>query len=174
MPTSLQRMYVEVPQTYELLNHLLTFWLDIRWRKQAARIVASSGGTHWLDFGIGTGEMACSLHRLANNDSQILAFDFSFSMMQKAIEKQEAQDINFALAEATRIPLKDESIDAITISFAARNVDSSGKGNLLKCFQEFRRILKPEGILVILESSQPRHRLVRSLYHLYIKQTVIQ
>lgn len=172
MPASLQRMYVEVPETYEFLNHLLTFWQDIRWRKQAAKLATASGGKVWLDFGIGTGEMACQMKRLAGGDTKVLALDFSFSMMQEALAKPEAQGIHFALAEATRIPIKDSSVDSITISFAARNVDSSGKGNLLKCFEEFRRILKSGGTLVILESSQPRHRIVRYIYHLYVKLTV--
>ena len=165
-------MYVEVPETYEFLNHLLTFWQDIRWRKKAAQLAASSGGRVWLDFGIGTGEMACQLKRLAAAETKVLALDFSFPMMQEALAKPEAQNIHFALAEATRIPLKDNSVDAITISFAARNVDSSGNGNLLKCFEEFCRILNPGGTLVILESSQPRYRLIQYFYHLYVKMTV--
>ncbi len=172
MPASLQGMYVEVPQTYEFLNHLLTFWQDIRWRKKAASMAVSSGGTHWLDFGIGTGEMACNLFRLAGHDTRVLAFDFSLPMMHEASKKPEAQNLEFALAEATRIPLTDNSVDAITISFAARNVDSSGKGNLLDCFGEFHRILKPGGTLVILESSQPRYQIIRWFFHLYIRLIV--
>jgi len=172
MAKSLQRIYVEVPETYEFLNHLLTFWQDIRWRKNAAELATNSGGEVWLDFGIGTGEMAANLSRLASSNTKVLAFDFSLPMMQMALEKPEAKSINFGLAEATRIPLKTNSVDAITISFAARNIDSSGKGNLLKCFSEFYRILQPGGRLVILESSQPRYKIIRYFYHLYVKLTV--
>ncbi len=165
-------MYTEVPPTYEFLNHLLTFGMDILWRRQAAKMAVASGGTCWLDVGIGTGEMAASLYRLAPEGTQVVATDFSLPMMQKATEKPKLKGINFALAEATHLPIADNSIDAITLSFASRNIDSSGKGNILKCFEEFHRILKPKGVFVNLETSQPRHRLIRIMFHLYVKLTV--
>ena len=165
-------MYTEVPPTYEFLNHLLTFGLDIFWRRRAARIATASGGTRWLDVGIGTGEMAASLYRLAPESGQVIATDFSLPMMQKAMEKPKLKGINLALAEATHLPFADNSIDAIALSFASRNINSSGKGNLLKCFEEFHRILKPRGVFVNLETSQPKHRLIRNMFHLYVKLTV--
>ncbi len=165
-------MYTDVPPTYEFLNHLLTLEQDILWRKKAARMAAATKGAHWLDVGIGTGEMAANLQRLAPMDTQVIALDFSLPMMREAMKKPIANRISFTLAEATRIPFADNSIDAITLSFAARNIDSSGKGNLLKCFQEVHRVLKPRGVFVNLETSQPKHWLIRSLFHSYVKLTV--
>ena len=172
MARSLQKMYTGVPRTYEFLNHLLTLGQDILWRKKAAGMAAATGGTHWLDVGIGTGEMAYNLQRLAPEDTQVIALDFSLPMMREAMKKPIAKKVSFTLAEATRIPFADNSIDAITLSFAARNIDSSGNGNLLKCFQEFHRVLKPGGVFVNLETSQPRQWLVRSMFHFYVKLTV--
>jgi len=172
MSRSFQKIYTGVPRTYEFLNHLLTLGQDIFWRKRAARMAAATGGTHWLDVGIGTGEMAANLRRLAPENTQVIALDFSLPMMREAMKKPIAKKVSFALAEATRIPFADNSIDAITLSFAARNIDSSGKGNLLKCFQEFHRVLKPGGIFVNLETSQPKHWLIRSMFHSYVKLTV--
>ncbi len=172
MPKSLQKMYIGVPPTYECLNHFLTFGLDILWRRKAAQIATASGGTCWLDVGIGTGEMAFNLCRLAPENTQVVALDFSLPMMREAMQKRQSSQINFTLGEATQLPFADNSIDAITISFAARNIDSSGRGQLLKCLQEFYRILKPGSVLVILESSHPRHKPIRILHHLYIGFTV--
>lgn len=172
MPGNLQKIYTEVPETYEFLNHLLTFWLDILWRRKAARIATASGGKRWLDVGIGTGEMAANLHRLASDDTRVIAIDFSLPMMREAMGKAEAKGIIFILAEAAHLPFGNNSFDAITISFASRNIDSSGKGNLLKCFEEFHRILKPGGILVNLETSQPKHKPIRRLFHLYVELAV--
>ncbi|MFO8101549.1 MAG: ubiquinone/menaquinone biosynthesis methyltransferase [Dehalococcoidia bacterium] len=172
MPTHLQKVYTEVPPTYEFLNHLLTLGLDINWRKKAARMAAIAKGTHWLDVGIGTGEMAANLHLLAPESTQVIALDFSLPMMRRALEKPEAKGINFILAEAVRLPFQDGSFDAITFSFACRNVDSSGKGNITRCYEELYRILKSGGILVNLETSQPKHKFIRRLFHLYVELAV--
>lgn len=171
MTSPIQRMYTEVPRTYEILNHLLTLGQDIRWRRQAARVAAAAGGVRWLDAGTGTGEMAANLRHLASDDTRIVACDFSLPMMQKARDKPET-GFDFALGEATRLPLASDSFDAITLSFAARNIDSSGRGNLLKCFAEFQRILKPGGRFVNLETSQPKNRSIRGIYHFYVKLAV--
>jgi len=165
-------MYTEVPLTYEFINHILTFGLDIRWRKKAARIVAQFGGTQWLDIGIGTGDMAMNLCRLAPVGTEVSALDFSLPMIQEAVRKRLAKDMNPVLGEGTGLPFKDNTFDAVTISFASRNIDSSGEGNLLECLAETHRILKPGGVFVNLETSQPRHRFIRWFFHLYVKLTV--
>ena len=121
MPKSLQKIYTEVPPTYEFLNHLLTLGQDIIWRRKAAKIAAAVGGANWLDVGIGTGEMAANLTRLAGEYTQITSGDFSLPMIQKAREKPELSQINFTLAEATHLPFGDNSFNAITLSFAANS-----------------------------------------------------
>jgi len=165
-------MYTEVPRTYELLNHLLTLGQDTRWRSLAAKLATSSGGEHWLDVGVGTGEMTLNLYRLAGPHTRIVSTDFSLPMMSEARRKPEAKNISFTLAEATRLPFHEDSFDVITLSFAARNIDSSGRGNLLRCFAEFHRILRPGGRVVNLETSQPRNRLIRGVFHIYVKLLV--
>ena len=171
MKNRIQSVFSEVPQTYELLNHTLTLGQDILWRKRAAKTVATGGGTLWLDVCSGTGESAVYLSRHAKNGVKIVSADFSLPMMQKAIAKPELKKASFTLAEVTHLPFRDNSFDAIIISFATRNINT-GKTNLTKAFQEFHRILKPGGIFVNLETSQPRSSLIRRLFHLYVKLTV--
>jgi len=137
-------MFTEVPQTYRLLNHLLTLGQDIFWRRRAAKIAASGGGTRWLDACSDTGEMAAYLSHLATDGTSIVAADFSLSMMSKAMEKPEAKHIAFTLADVSRLPFRDNSFDVITISLATRNLNIS-QDNLLKCLREFHRVLKPSG-----------------------------
>lgn len=72
-----QTVFADVPQTYELLNHTLTLGQDILWRKNAAKTVASEGGTLWLDICSGTGESAAYLSHKAKEDAHIVAADFS-------------------------------------------------------------------------------------------------
>ena len=70
MSQPIQKMFTEVPQTYRLLNHLLTLGQDIVWRRRAAEIAASGGGTRWLDACGGTGEMAVCLSHLATDGTE--------------------------------------------------------------------------------------------------------
>ena len=68
MSQPIRKMFTEVPQTYRLLNHLLTLGQDTIWRRRAARIAASGGGTRWLDACGGTGEMAVCLSVMPQNE----------------------------------------------------------------------------------------------------------
>ncbi|MEW6716860.1 MAG: ubiquinone/menaquinone biosynthesis methyltransferase [Chloroflexota bacterium] len=171
MSQPIQKMFTEVPQTYWLLNHLLTLGQDTIWRRRAARIAASGGGTRWLDACGGTGEMATCLSHLATDGTSIIVADFSLPMMSKAMEKPEAEHIAFSLSDVSRLPFRDSSFDAITISFATRNLNIS-KDNLFKCLREFHRVLKPGGRFVNLETSQPRFAPIRWVFHLYVKLSV--
>ncbi len=171
MSNSIQKIYTKVPRTYEFLNHLLTFGQDIIWRKKAARIAASAGGTRWLDACGGTGETAGYLSELSTDSTSIVIADFSLPMMHEATKKPNLKRIQFVLSDVGRLPFQDDSFDAITISFATRNINTS-RANLLKCLREFHRVLKPGGVFVNLETSQPRSRLIRRLFHLYVKLTV--
>ena len=171
MSQPIQKMFTEVPQTYRLLNHLLTLGQDIVWRRRAAEIAASGGGTRWLDACGGTGEMATCLSHLATDGTSIVVADFSPPMMSKAMEKPEAKGIAFTLADVSRLPFRDNSFDAITISLATRNLNIS-QDNLLKCLREFHRVLKPGGRFVNLETSQPGFAPIRWMFHFYVRVTV--
>ncbi|MBM3133522.1 MAG: ubiquinone/menaquinone biosynthesis methyltransferase, partial [Chloroflexi bacterium] len=170
MTTPIRDIFTEVPRTYEFLNHSLTFGQDILWRKEVARIVAGGGGKLWLDACSGTGELTVHLSKRASPDAVIITADFSVPMMRKALSRPEAGRVSFTIADVTRLPFRNESFDAITLSFATRNIESAG--NLDTCLAEFHRVLKPGGRFVMLETSQPKHRPVRWLFHLYVKMTV--
>lgn len=171
MSQPIQKMFTEVPQTYRLLNHFLTFGQDTIWRRRAAEIAVAGGGTRWLDACGGTGEMAVCLSHLATDATSIIVADFSLPMMSKAIKKPEAKRVAFTLADVSRLPFQDNCFHAITISFATRNINLT-KDNLLKCLREFHRVLKPGGRFVNLETSQPRFAPIRWMFHLYVKATV--
>ena len=162
----LKKVFSEVPETYEQINHVLTLGLDILWRRQAARIAAASGGTHWADMCTGTGEMACYLSRLAASGTVIHAVDFSIPMMAKAMKKPEARNIDFVVSDVKALPFPDESLDLITISFATRNINLSS-AVLTQTFAEFFRVLKPGGKLGILEFSKPNSKIIRLVFGLY-------
>ena len=171
MSKFIQKLFTEVPHTYKLLNHLLTFGQDIVWRRRAARIAAASGGTLWLDACSGTGDMATCLSQVVKNGTYIVAVDFSLPMMSKAVKSSKVKLVAFTLADVSRLPFQDNCFDGIIISFATRNINLT-KDNLLKCLQEFYRVLKPDGQFVNLDTSQPKFAPIRWMFHLYIKAAV--
>lgn len=164
----LRNIFSEVPETYEFVNHVLTFGLDILWRKRAAKIAVNSGGDRWIDVCTGTGEMASYLCRFAKNGTKVYAADFSLPMLRKAKEKPEGGCIKFLLSDVENLPFPDYTFDLITISFATRNINRN-QNTLIRTFKEFHRILKVNGSFVNLETSQPPFSIIRRIFHKYVK-----
>jgi demethylmenaquinone methyltransferase/2-methoxy-6-polyprenyl-1,4-benzoquinol methylase len=169
MKTPVQKIFDEVAPTYELVNRVLTLGLDRRWRKKAAR-AAENGGGLWLDVCTGTGEMAQCLARLAPLGTKVIALDFSPVMLRTASRKPKARAA-FVRADVKSLPFASDGFDLVTISFATRNVNLS-RDLLHSTFQELRRVLKPGGQFVNLETSQPRSACVRKAFHLYVRAVV--
>jgi len=157
-----------VSATYERVNHVLTLGLDLLWRRRAAARAAAAGGDQWADMCTGTGETAACLCRLAPDGTTVHAVDLSLPMMEEAMKKPEARRINFVVSDVKSLEFPDDSFDAITISFATRNINLN-KDTLTRTLAEFCRVLKPGGRFVNLETSQPSSPLIRRLFHLYIK-----
>jgi len=166
-----QKIYAEVAETYEVINHILTFGLDILWRKKTAKMAARLGGTLWLDVCSGTGEMAQSLSKCASEEVQIFAVDFSASMLVKAKHKNHRSNLLFSIAEAGALPFPEGSFDLLTLSFATRNLNL--RRDILEFYlKEFFRVLRPGGYFFNLETSQPSLGLIRQIFHSYIRLIV--
>lgn len=164
----IQDIFSKVPQTYEFLNRILTFGLDKKWRLRAARIAALNGGKAWLDVCCGTGQMALCLSELAKEETTVVALDFSFPMLKEGFKKRGFQKVSFCIGNAANLPFPENSFDLVTISFATRNINTA-RGNLLRCLKEFRRVLKPGGRFINLETSQPASYFIRRFFHLYAR-----
>lgn len=168
MAKGVQEIFSKVPRTYELVNHILTLWSDVRWRKGASSFAARQGGARWLDVCTGTGEMVANLAKNAKDGTAVFGADFSTYMISEARKKPEAGSINFTICDITNLPFRDDTFDLITISFATRNINKN-RGALIKRLGEFQRVIKPGGRFVNLETSQPGSRILRRLFHLYIR-----
>ncbi len=171
MIKGIRKIFSEVADNYEMVNHILTLGLDIHWRHQAAREAVETGGTVWLDVCSGTGEMARYLSRLANSQVKIISLDFCYPMIARAREKNKKGNIDFIEAEAKRLPFPDNCLDLITISFATRNI-TPNKEYLIDHLREFKRVLRKGGRFINLETSQPSLKLIQQLFRFYIKITV--
>jgi demethylmenaquinone methyltransferase/2-methoxy-6-polyprenyl-1,4-benzoquinol methylase len=171
MPNTIRQLFARVPRTYERINHILTFGLDILWRRRAAREAVRGGGDRWIDLCSGTGEMAVYLSRYARNGTRVYAVDFSSPMLRQAKSKSAGEAIRFCMSEIKTLPFPEKTFDLITLSFATRNINT-GREDLMRGFREFHRVLKPGGRFINLETSQPSNSFIRQIFHLYVRTFV--
>jgi demethylmenaquinone methyltransferase/2-methoxy-6-polyprenyl-1,4-benzoquinol methylase len=171
MSKGVLKVFSEVAHQYELVNHVLTFGLDIPWRRRAAQIAAFGGGTLWLEVCSGTGEMASNLTKYASPETKIVVSDFSLSMLSRAKEKHELKGTTIFLADSMELPFPDDTFDLVIISFATRNITPT-RNRLITFLSEFQRILKPGGRFINLETSQPTQTPLRIAFRFYTKQIV--
>ncbi|TVR41808.1 MAG: ubiquinone/menaquinone biosynthesis methyltransferase [Bacteroidia bacterium] len=167
----LQKMFTAVPPSYDLINRLITFRFDERWRNKAAAVMLQDKPGQVLDLCTGSGDLAMHLHKRATSDTAIYALDYSEPMLELARQKagkRGAQRINFLLEDAAAMPFENDYFDVIGIAFAFRNLTFRNPDKCL-FLNEILRILKPGGKFVIVETSQPSNMLLQRLFHFYMR-----
>jgi demethylmenaquinone methyltransferase / 2-methoxy-6-polyprenyl-1,4-benzoquinol methylase len=167
----LLKMFTEVPPSYDLLNRLLTFRMDERWRKHAATECLKNNPGHVLDLCCGTGDLALRLKATADPNTKISALDYSLPMLERAGQKAlkiKLTDIRFKHGDVAAMPFSDKHFDAIGIAFAFRNLTYHNPDRE-KFLHEILRVLKPGGRFVIIETSQPKNKLLRAAFHAYLR-----
>jgi demethylmenaquinone methyltransferase / 2-methoxy-6-polyprenyl-1,4-benzoquinol methylase len=170
-PERIAGMFDAIAPRYDLLNHLLSGGIDRTWRTRAIRSLALTGSERILDLCTGTGDLAMAASRAKPGAASVVGVDFAGAMLRVADEKLrragERQRITLVRGDATRIPLADSSVDAVTIAFGIRNVE-----NVPAACAEMHRVLKPAGRLAILEFAVPTLPGWRSLYGWYVKHVL--
>ncbi len=154
-----REMFARISPRYDLLNHLLSGYIDTRWRRKVVKKLKPmvAPNARLLDVACGTGDL--SIEFFEQTRAHITGLDFCRPMLELAQRK--TRDITFVEGDALRLPFADESFDAITIGFGLRNLASVESG-----LRELKRALKPNGWLAILEFSQPSGPL-RGLVNFY-------
>jgi len=168
----LYSIFTSVPGRYDLINRIFTWGLDERWRRKAARACLESKPARELDLCCGTGDLAIWLARLSDPSTSVYALDYSLPMLTKAIDKEKKartkQKIAFVHGDVASLPFPDNFFDSAGIAFAFRNL--TYKNPLTKKYlREIVRVIRPGGQFVIVESSQPPNRVLRRLYHYYLR-----
>jgi demethylmenaquinone methyltransferase/2-methoxy-6-polyprenyl-1,4-benzoquinol methylase len=158
-------MFAGVAPKYDLLNHLLSFNIDRRWRKALLRHLAPVLGRSdatVLDLCCGTGDVMLDLH--AASKARIIGADFCHPMLMTARQKITAARSTPLVIEgdALQLPIRDESVDGISIAFGFRNLANYTAG-----LRELHRVLKPGGLLAILEFSHPQSWFMKTAYGFY-------
>jgi len=166
-------MFTQIAPRYDLLNHLLSFELDRRWRARTAkclRPILQRPDALVLDLCCGTGDLALALRNAG--EARILGADFAHTMLVRARMKSQVAlpplvPIPFFEADALRLPFADASFDLVTSAFGFRNLANYEAG-----LREIYRVLKPGGTTAILEFAEPPRGFPGDLYRWYFTQVL--
>ena len=160
------KMFDTISKEYDGLNRVISFGIDVKWRNKVVTLVAAKNPQKILDIATGTGDLAISLTE--TNAKEIIGLDISDGMLEVGRQKISSKNldgkISMVIGDSEDLPFEDSSFDAITVAFGVRNFE-----NLEKGLSEILRVLKPNGIFVILETSVPTNPVYKAGYKFYSK-----
>jgi len=160
------QMFDTISGNYDGLNRVISFGIDVKWRKKVLKLVADKNPKTILDIATGTGDLAILMAQ--TSATEIIGADISEGMMEvgrkKVAEKGFDSKIKLVYGDSENLPFEDNYFDAITVAFGVRNFETLEKG-----LAEILRVLKPNGIFVILETSVPTKFPFKQGYNFYSK-----
>jgi demethylmenaquinone methyltransferase/2-methoxy-6-polyprenyl-1,4-benzoquinol methylase len=152
-------MFDAIAGRYDLVNRVMTFGLDVGWRRATVRALRLPGGSRVADLACGTGDLC---RELAVAGYRATGFDFSLGMLRRA-----EVDVPLVAADVLRLPLTDGSVDGATCGFAMRNVV-----DLEAFFVEAARVVRRRGRIAFLEASRPDNAVARAGHAVYFERVV--
>jgi demethylmenaquinone methyltransferase / 2-methoxy-6-polyprenyl-1,4-benzoquinol methylase len=156
---AVRRMFDAIAPRYDLVNRVMTFGMDVRWRRKGVASLGLRADDLVLDVACGTGDFCREVER---RGGRAVGIDMSFGMLAEA--RTTAPLIQ---GDALQMPFRAGLFDAITCGFALRNV-----ADIKELLVEFARVLKPGGRIAILEVSEPQGRAPRAVHHFYFRRVV--
>ena len=160
------KMFDTISGNYDDLNRVISFGIDIKWRKRVVSIISEKNPVKILDIATGTGDLAINM--IKTGAKEIIGLDISPGMLEigkrKILEKNLGKTIRMMVGDSENLPFESNSFDAITVAFGVRNFE-----NLEKGLQEIYRVLKPGGTFVVLETSNPTKTPYKQGYKFYTK-----
>ncbi len=169
-------MFDAIAPAYDFMNTMMTGGLHVRWRNKALKMaserLSDSNPQAVLDVACGTGDVSFRLHELFP-DAQITGLDLSPGMLEIAKKKLSAMDesakkhISFIEGDSLKMPFADDTFDMVTVAYGVRNFEHLEDG-----YREMLRVLKPGGVLCVIELSEPANAPIKSLYRLYSRNVI--
>jgi len=154
-----QSMFDTIAPKYDLLNRLLTFRLDVRWRKKSLKTLALNPNSMVMDLACGTGDFAKELVKQGHTP---LGIDLSLGMLQSS-----PHDISLIQGDLLNLPIKNQTFDAAVCGFALRNLT-----DLKPFYEELFRTIKPGGRIALLDVSEPKNKFLRFGHKFYFNKVV--
>lgn len=156
-------MFGQVAGRYDLMNRLMTFGQDVRWRRFVIGRAGLRPGERLLDLATGTGDLA--FDALAQTDNlRVAGADFTVEMMRVGRRRPGAERMNWLAADALALPFADASFDAVIQGYLLRNLV-----DIPTALAEQYRVLRPGGRIVVLETSPPPRSPVRPLVNAHMR-----
>lgn len=146
-PNYVRDAFSRIAERYVSTNHVLSLGIDVLWRKRVAQLVEGWQPKSVLDVATGSGDLAMAIREVLPKESRIVGSDFCEPMLNEARKRFDGE---WLVADAMDMPFADAEFDALTVAFGLRNM-----ADWPKALQEMRRVLGPEGHLLILDFSQP-------------------
>lgn len=156
---AVRSLFDSISGRYDLVNRVMTFGMDLGWRRRAVNDLRLPGGALVLDLACGTGDLCRELQR---NGYHAVGFDFSHGMLTAATTSAPLVE-----ADVLRLPLRDGVADGVTCGFALRNVV-----DLRAFFVELARVVRTGGRVALLDASEPENRVMRAGHGLYFRHVV--
>jgi demethylmenaquinone methyltransferase/2-methoxy-6-polyprenyl-1,4-benzoquinol methylase len=158
-------MFDRIARVYDLMNSVMTAGLHQRWRERAAGMAAVGAGDRVLDVATGTGDLAVALAERVGDSGEVVGSDFSEGML--GLARQKAPEIRFEWGNALELPYDDDSFDAATVGFGARNFSDLPRG-----LTEMARVVRPGGRVVVLEITTPQRPPLSSFFRIWFDRVV--
>ena len=159
-------MFDNISKRYDFLNHFLSLGIDKGWRKKAVKIISQANPKIILDVATGTGDFAIAELKL--DPEKVIGIDLSNGMLDVGREKMKKKKVDHIVdmvqGDSENLPFDDNYFDAITVGFGVRNFE-----NLEKGLGEMYRVLKPGGIVAVLEFSKPKKFPIKQSFNFYSK-----
>lgn len=158
------QMFDTISKEYDGFNRIITFGIDVKWRKKVVNIVKNSKPEAVLDIATGTGDLIINMAE--SGAKKLTGLDISAGMLEVGKEKIRRKNlsdkIEMIVGDSENLPFEDNSYDAVTVAFGVRNFDHLEKG-----LKEINRVLKPGGKFVVLETSVPTKTPFKQGYGIY-------
>ncbi|MGG1399504.1 demethylmenaquinone methyltransferase [Bacillus salipaludis] len=159
------KVFEKISDNYDKMNSVISFQQHIKWRKDTMNRMKVKPGSKALDVCCGTGDWTIALAEAVGPSGEVVGLDFSKNMLKVGQEKVNQLGLNqikLIHGNAMELPFPDQSFDYVTIGFGLRNVP-----DYLQVLKEMNRVLKPGGVAVCLETSQPTLIGYRQLFYFY-------
>jgi demethylmenaquinone methyltransferase/2-methoxy-6-polyprenyl-1,4-benzoquinol methylase len=167
-PETIQSMFGKIAKHYDFTNGILSFQLHKLWNRKLTHSIQAKETL--LDICSGTGEIAYRWLEDQKTPKTAIFLDFCEQMLEGAKAKRlphmiKGHQLRFIQADATALPIANESVDAVSVAYGIRNVQSPST-----CFNEVFRVLRPKGTFSILELTEPRNRFLRYFHKIYLNK----
>ena len=165
-----EEMFDSIAPAYDFMNRAMTLGIDKLWRAKAVKMIRRRQPADILDVATGTGDLAIKLAREIPG-VRVTGVDLSEQMLAIGCDKVRlaglSDRISLSKADCLALPMADASFDAVTVAYGVRNFEHLAQG-----YREMARVLRPGGMLCVVELSVPQSRLVRPFYELYTRRII--